>query len=59
MNAKYKYWCYDNGTGTVPIINSVEVEVCAFGEEIALKNVQQVIKRNVYKLLTVEIYPKT
>lgn len=55
MKEKYKYWCYNNGTGTVPIIDSVEVIIEAFGEEKALEKIKKTIKRDVYKLMTVEI----
>ena len=54
MKGKYKFWCYNNGSGTTPIINSVEITIEAFSEEIAFKNVKDHIKRDVYNLLTVD-----
>ena len=55
MQAIYKFWCYNNGSGSAPIVDSVEVEVKAFSEELAKKNVMMTIKRDVYQLMTVRL----
>lgn len=52
MKAKFKYWCYNNfGTESA----SVEVVIIAFGEDQALESVKKMVKRDVYKLVTIEI----
>ena len=52
---KYKFLCYNNGSGTVAIADSVEVVVVATSEERALQMVKMAVNRDVYKLITVEV----
>ena len=54
MKGIFKFWCYDIA-GTAAYPSSVEVEVTAFSEELALKAVKKLIKRDTYRLLSVKI----
>jgi hypothetical protein len=49
----YHFWCYDNGYGTQPYPNSVELDVKAYDEEGAMAGAKKMVNRSVYKLQTV------
>jgi len=51
---EYYYWCYDFGDGGVAYKNSVEFIVIADNEHAALKKAGEIVKRDIYKLISVD-----